>query len=167
MLCVCYDYNTIIIDFFSLAFVVSMGVILSGFIKVFITIDLKIDFELNLNWLFELKSENLPYQDFYCLPRPLSPPVNRLITSYHHLEYGFPSTHTTNSVSIALFILTHLLSMDNINNHNDGMTLWMKCLCFLGLLFYCASIVCGRIYCGMHSFCGEVIKCSLCSSLKY
>ncbi|RHZ63729.1 hypothetical protein Glove_328g28 [Diversispora epigaea] len=104
-----------------LAFVVSTGVILSGFIK-----------------------------DFLCLPRPISPPVKRLINSYVRLEYGFPSTHSTNSVSIALFLLTHLLTMD----HN--MTLWMKYLYLMGLFFYCASIVCGRIYCGMHSICDVI-----------
>src|SRR5206468_3920104 len=71
---------------------------------------------------------------------------------YVRLEYGFPSTHSANSVSIALFILTHLLTMD----HN--MTLWMKYLYLMGLFFYCASIVCGRIYCGMHSICGKLLN---------
>ncbi|CAG8443318.1 7219_t:CDS:10 [Diversispora eburnea] len=89
-------------------------------------------------------------QDFLCLPRPISPPVKRLINSYFRFEYGFPSTHSTNSVSIALLILTHLLTMDN------NMTLWMKYLYFMGLFFYSASIVCGRIYCGMHSFCDVI-----------
>ncbi|KAJ3714383.1 hypothetical protein C8R42DRAFT_241427 [Lentinula raphanica] len=41
-------------------------------------------------------------KDLVCSPRPLAP-VTRLTIGTHHLEYGFPSTHSTNSVSIALF----------------------------------------------------------------
>ena len=62
------------------------------------------------------------FKDFCCSPRPFAPPVTRLSKCYpypqhnwsltlffaaigsHHLEYGFPSTHSTNSVSIALFL---------------------------------------------------------------
>ncbi|CAG8733085.1 7229_t:CDS:2, partial [Acaulospora colombiana] len=83
--------------------------------------------------------------DLCCLPRPRSPPVQRLLTTYH-LEYGLPSTHTTNSVSIALFCLSYLLA-------DNDMDLWMKYICVAGLFIYCASIVVGRIYCGMHGFC--------------
>ncbi|RPD55565.1 hypothetical protein L226DRAFT_511641 [Lentinus tigrinus ALCF2SS1-7] len=43
------------------------------------------------------------FKDFCCSPRPFAPPVTRLTIGSHHLEYGFPSTHSTNSVSIALF----------------------------------------------------------------
>jgi hypothetical protein len=58
-------------------------------------------------------------KDLVCTPRPYSPPVVRLSKissspcpvgahgpgmSTHHHEYGFPSSHSTNSVSIALFL---------------------------------------------------------------
>lgn len=42
-------------------------------------------------------------QDLLCVPRPYTPPVERLSISSHGLEYGFPSTHSTNAVSISLF----------------------------------------------------------------
>ncbi|CAG8597664.1 832_t:CDS:2 [Acaulospora morrowiae] len=83
-------------------------------------------------------------QDVCCLPRPRSPPVQRLLNAYH-LEYGLPSTHTTNSVSIALFCLSYLLAANNMNS-------WIKYIGITGLFFYCAIIVLGRIYCGMHGF---------------
>ncbi|KAG9020885.1 hypothetical protein FS837_007782, partial [Tulasnella sp. UAMH 9824] len=41
-------------------------------------------------------------KDSICSPRPFAPPVTRLTIGSHHLEYGFPSTHSTNSISIAL-----------------------------------------------------------------
>ena len=64
-------------------------------------------------------------KDLICSPRPFAPPVTRLSTFFlqqilhcltftstaigtHHLEYGFPSTHSTNCVSIALFFFSHL-----------------------------------------------------------
>jgi len=47
-------------------------------------------------------------KDLLCSPRPFAPPVTRLTMGSHHLEYGFPSTHSTNSVSIALFFFGHV-----------------------------------------------------------
>ncbi|KAF8156625.1 PAP2 superfamily-domain-containing protein [Crassisporium funariophilum] len=47
-------------------------------------------------------------KDLICSPRPFAPPVTRLTIGSHHLEYGFPSTHSTNSVSIALFFFSHV-----------------------------------------------------------
>jgi len=47
-------------------------------------------------------------KDLFCSPRPFAPPVTRLTMGNHHLEYGFPSTHSTNSVSIALYFYTLL-----------------------------------------------------------
>jgi len=39
-------------------------------------------------------------KDMLCLPRPLSPPLHRITMSGSAaLEYGFPSTHSTNAVS--------------------------------------------------------------------
>lgn len=42
-------------------------------------------------------------QDLVCVPRPYTPPVERLSISSHGLEYGFPSTHSTNAVSVSLY----------------------------------------------------------------
>ncbi|KAK0478779.1 hypothetical protein IW261DRAFT_1564852 [Armillaria novae-zelandiae] len=46
-------------------------------------------------------------KDLFCSPRPFSPPVTRLTLRDHHLEYGFPSTHTTQSSSIAFYFLLY------------------------------------------------------------
>jgi hypothetical protein len=64
----------------------------------------------------------------------------------HHLEYGFPSTHSTNSVSIALFFFTRLhvyysASGDGVYGVVAGALTW-----------YVFSIVFGRLYTAMHSF---------------
>ncbi|KAF9582761.1 hypothetical protein BGW38_010794 [Lunasporangiospora selenospora] len=83
-------------------------------------------------------------KDFLCLPRPLSPPLVRLSRSKRvHLEYGFPSTHTTNATSIALYLLSYLLISD--------WSLPSKVLATLGLATYLFSIIFGRLYCGMHT----------------
>lgn len=120
-------------------------------------------------------------KDLFCSPRPFAPPVTRLSTydiwhcssdksdsntftlaiGTHHLEYGFPSTHSTNSVSIALFMFTHLYrlasqsttTLTTLSASGDWSisptTFW---LCNLGLLVYIFSIVFGRLYTAMHSF---------------
>ncbi|KAF9961090.1 hypothetical protein BGZ70_008372 [Mortierella alpina] len=83
-------------------------------------------------------------KDYLCLPRPLSPPLVRLSRSKRvHLEYGFPSTHTSNATSIALYLLSYLLISD-----------WSipgKIFAILGLLVYLFSVIFGRLYCGMHT----------------
>lgn len=129
-------------------------------------------------------------KDFVCSPRPLAPPVMRLseylaihpLSTYisncykelsgtdrtfvalgnHHLEYGFPSTHSTNSVSIALFFWGYLhasslspfsssASDENSSPFGISPTITYIFFCFL-LLLYTISIVFGRIYTAMHSF---------------
>lgn len=67
--------------------------------------------------------------------------------STHHREYGFPSSHSTNAISIALFV---------------GQWVW-ECRESLGyaavglgwvvLFAYYAIIAGGRLYTGMHSTC--------------
>ncbi|OBZ77993.1 hypothetical protein A0H81_02684 [Grifola frondosa] len=52
-------------------------------------------------------------KDLLCSPRPFAPPVTRLTIGNHHLEYGFPSTHSTNSVSIALYLYSILQRLRN------------------------------------------------------
>ena len=86
-------------------------------------------------------------KDLVCLPRPLSPPLQRITMSgTAALEYGFPSTHTTNAVSVALFALHQLHQSEA-----DRSATSYKVLCGA---FYCyaTSITLGRVYCGMHGF---------------
>jgi len=131
-----------------LLFVLSLGVYLSSFLK-----------------------------DLICSPRPFSPPVARLTIGSHHLEYGFPSTHSTNSVSIALFFFTILyrlyttpatvfsppiapsepLIQNATHIIQDVLPNMMisQATFYIGsaiLVFYVFSIVYGRLYTGMHSF---------------
>ncbi|KAJ3844199.1 hypothetical protein F5878DRAFT_526256 [Lentinula raphanica] len=84
-------------------------------------------------------------KDLVCSPRPLAPPVTRLTIGTHHLEYGFPSTHSTNSVSIALFFWGYVHTL-----FSDDPAIYWSCT-FL-LIIYTLSIVFGRIYTAMHSF---------------
>lgn len=128
-----------------------------------------------------------------CSPRPFIPPVTRiseyiactvshctkyvLAISTHHLEYGFPSTHATNSVSIALFffMIIHRLYktpaaiLSSPISPSDSLTLnptyavenylpqtmvskTTYIVSIIVLAVYCFSIVYGRLYTGMHSF---------------
>lgn len=87
-------------------------------------------------------------KDFLCLPRPLSPPLQRITMSgLTALEYGFPSTHSTNAVSVALYCLT-LIETDN------DLSQIKKVLLQAVAYVYALSVVLGRIYCGMHGFLG-------------
>ncbi|KAK7560602.1 sphingosine-1-phosphate phosphohydrolase [Phyllosticta citricarpa] len=89
-------------------------------------------------------------KDMLCLPRPLSPPLQRITMSGSAaLEYGFPSTHSTNAVSVAVYSLWMLHTSD------DGSTLFaILKVCFY---WYAFSIVFGRLYCGMHGFFDVII----------
>jgi membrane-associated phospholipid phosphatase len=74
--------------------------------------------------------------------------VPTLAFSSHHLEYGFPSTHSTNTISIALYVFAHMYDLRakaaiGPTAFGFGVT---------GLIIYAFSIVYGRIYTGMHSF---------------
>ncbi|KAI5286596.1 hypothetical protein KEM52_001934 [Ascosphaera acerosa] len=89
-------------------------------------------------------------KDMLCLPRPLSPPLTRITMSKSAaLEYGFPSTHSTNAVSAAYYCM-HLL------NRSDKPPLEKLVLQAL-FLVYAVSIVVGRLYCGMHGFSDVVV----------
>ncbi|KAK6439875.1 Long-chain base-1-phosphate phosphatase [Oleoguttula sp. CCFEE 5521] len=86
-------------------------------------------------------------KDMLCLPRPLSPPLQRITMSGSAaLEYGFPSTHTTNAVSVAVYLLfkLHTASLD--------MSPAIYYALAGGLYCYAISISIGRMYCGMHGF---------------
>ncbi|KAF8509064.1 hypothetical protein BU17DRAFT_56370 [Hysterangium stoloniferum] len=87
-------------------------------------------------------------KDLLCSPRPFSPPVTRLTISNHHLEYGFPSTHSTNSISIILYIHTLIYRF----YLTGGITSTALYTVQIMLAWYVFSIIYGRLYCGMHSF---------------
>ncbi|KAF9237776.1 phosphatidic acid phosphatase type 2/haloperoxidase [Melanogaster broomeanus] len=88
-------------------------------------------------------------KDLVCSPRPFAPPVNRLTIGNHHLEYGFPSTHSTNSVSMALFIFSQVHRAYSEDSSISDVGYWISCTV---LAIYAISIVFGRLYTGMHSF---------------
>ncbi|CAK7271390.1 Long-chain base-1-phosphate phosphatase [Sporothrix epigloea] len=84
-------------------------------------------------------------KDMCSLPRPLSPPLHRITMSDGvALEYGFPSTHSTNAVSVAVFAVLYLKDA----SFSPSTKLLLECLGY----FYAFSIVVGRLYCGMHGF---------------
>ena len=91
-------------------------------------------------------------KDLLCLPRPLSPPLQRITMSGSAaLEYGFPSTHSTNAVSVAVYALFALHDSDTTANLN--LSLFLKVLSYC----YATSIVLGRLYCGMHGFLDVIV----------
>ncbi|KAI5799611.1 sphingoid base-phosphate phosphatase [Pyronema domesticum] len=90
-------------------------------------------------------------KDLLCLPRPLSPPLHRITMSGSAaLEYGFPSTHSTNAISVALYGLLVLYATPEV-------TAKQRILCESLALIYSFSIVFGRLYCGMHGFLDVIV----------
>jgi hypothetical protein len=67
------------------------------------------------------------------------------------LEYGFPSTHSTNAVSVTVYAI-HMLQA-TADTANPKMHLALQGLFY----FYAVSIVFGRLYCGMHGFFDVII----------
>ena len=91
-------------------------------------------------------------KDMICLPRPLSPPLHRISKSASvALEYGFPSTHSTNAVSVALYAI-HAVQTST-DPSTQSFAPWVPYIA----VFYATSIIIGRIYCGMHGFFDVVI----------
>ncbi|GAB7338648.1 hypothetical protein MBLNU457_5379t2 [Dothideomycetes sp. NU457] len=86
-------------------------------------------------------------KDLVCIPRPLSPPLTRITMSKSAaLEYGFPSTHSTNAVSVAAYCLYSVhAGQTNLDGH-------LYTLALVAGYWYAISIVFGRLYCGMHGF---------------
>ena len=68
------------------------------------------------------------------------------MTGYAALEYGFPSTHSANAVSVATYAILLLRSPENTLTESTKSTL--ECVAY----FYTVSIIVGRLYCGMHGF---------------
>lgn len=86
-------------------------------------------------------------KDMLSLPRPLSPPLHRITMSGSAaLEYGFPSTHSANAVSVAVYTLFTIHSPEC--QLQDSTKLILEVLSYA----YAFSIILGRLYCGMHGF---------------
>ncbi|KKZ67169.1 hypothetical protein EMCG_07150 [[Emmonsia] crescens] len=91
-------------------------------------------------------------KDTLCLPRPLSPPLHRITMSGSAaLEYGFPSTHSTNAISVVVYAL-HLL-----NSPDSTVSPVTNIIFQIVLYVFATSIVIGRLYCGMHGFFDVII----------
>jgi hypothetical protein len=91
-------------------------------------------------------------KDMVCLPRPLSPPLKRITMSGSAaLEYGFPSSHSTNAVSVTIYLLTMLRNSQG--EYHPKAYIALHCLAYL----FAFSIIFGRLYCGMHGFLDVVI----------
>ncbi|KAK4238927.1 phosphatidic acid phosphatase type 2/haloperoxidase [Achaetomium macrosporum] len=91
-------------------------------------------------------------KDMCSLPRPLSPPLQRITMSGSAaLEYGFPSTHSANAVSVAVYGI--LMLRRDTNTFSPTTTLALEGLAY----FYALSIVFGRLYCGMHGFVDVIV----------
>ncbi|KAJ7512357.1 sphingosine-1-phosphate phosphatase [Mycena galericulata] len=94
-------------------------------------------------------------KDLFCSPRPFAPPVTRLTIGTHHLEYGMPSTHSANSVSLALFFFAHIHELAfplAPTTTPPSLSLPAYAALTAGLAVYATSIVFGRLYTAMHSF---------------
>lgn len=100
-------------------------------------------------------------KDMFSLPRPLSPPLNRITMSGSAaLEYGFPSTHSANAVSVAVYAVLCLRSGENSLSPTTALMLEL-----LGY-FYAASIIIGRLYCGMHGFLDVIIGSAMGAAIS-
>ncbi|KAF1945244.1 sphingosine-1-phosphate phosphohydrolase [Clathrospora elynae] len=86
-------------------------------------------------------------KDMVCLPRPLSPPLARIsMSGSAALEYGFPSSHSANAVSVAFYAIYMLRQSAEEDSSNVNSALQAL------FYFYALSIIAGRLYCGMHGF---------------
>ncbi|QLQ78572.1 hypothetical protein HG537_0A08190 [Torulaspora globosa] len=83
-------------------------------------------------------------KDYWCLPRPRSPPLHRItLSAYTALEYGAPSSHSANATAVTFLLLWNIWCSATLS--------WVtKSFCYILALFYYFTLVVGRIYCGMH-----------------
>lgn len=104
-------------------------------------------------------------KDYFCLPRPRSPPLHRItMSSYTTQEYGFPSSHSANATAVSLILFSKLVEIRSS----------LSAATFYGLLavlsLYYISLIFGRLYCGMHGYL-DIITGSLigvfCFSFRY
>ncbi|EGW34694.1 uncharacterized protein SPAPADRAFT_130963 [Spathaspora passalidarum NRRL Y-27907] len=97
-------------------------------------------------------------KDFFCLPRPRSPPLRRItMSSYTTQEYGFPSSHSANATAVTLVLISRLVNLDISRGEYWAL--------MSGLILYYFSLIFGRLYCGMHGFLDIFIGSSVGASL--
>ncbi|XP_076946292.1 lipid phosphate phosphatase delta-like [Bidens hawaiensis] len=88
-------------------------------------------------------------KDVVSAPRPKSPLVRRLTVTKDEkenaMEYGFPSSHTLNTVCLSGYLLHYILSY----NENSDASFQLAAFAFVCL--FVGLIGLGRIYLGMHS----------------
>ncbi|SCV03618.1 LANO_0G05226g1_1 [Lachancea nothofagi CBS 11611] len=83
-------------------------------------------------------------KDYWCLPRPKSPPLTRVtLSGYTTKEYGAPSSHTANATGVTMLFLWYIYL-------SETMPLAWKSVAVAGAFFYYFTLTLGRIYCGMH-----------------
>lgn len=110
--------HSIVSDVHRTVFMLAAGVYLTGFLK-----------------------------DMVCLPRPLSPPLARIsMSGSAALEYGFPSSHSANAVSVAFYAIYTIRRSPEA--YHPYVCTGLQALFY----FYAVSIIFGRLYCGMHGF---------------
>ncbi|WEW57378.1 Long-chain base-1-phosphate phosphatase [Emydomyces testavorans] len=77
------------------------------------------------------------------------------------LEYGFPSTHSTNAVSVVVYAIY------NLNTAESTLSSFSSTFFQFCLFIYGTSIVLGRLYCGMHGFLDVIAGCLLGALLGF
>lgn len=95
------------------------------------------------------------FKDYFCLPRPHSPPLKRITLSKSTTkEYGAPSSHTANATGVSLYLLWVLYNNTDISQTT-------RIVFTVLVISYCLVLTLGRIYCGMHGlldiFSGAII----------
>ena len=103
-------------------------------------------------------------KDFFCLPRPSSPPVERRLHepgSTHPFEYGFPSTHSCNAASFATYIASFYGQSvwDYLSSTVPALVAEQRpwelvavSVLIFAFSLYAFGLPLSRNYCGMHSF---------------
>lgn len=93
-------------------------------------------------------------KNIFCLPRPLSPPVEKLESDYEN-EYGMPSTHAVSSFTLPVVIAV-LLNWTSVQQGQYG-----DLLVPVGIALFFTVLVCfSRLYLGVHSpadLCGGIL----------
>lgn len=86
-------------------------------------------------------------KDYFCLPRPRSPPLHRItMSSYTTQEYGFPSSHSANATAVTLVVMSNIIMNQGAYDTKTYYSL------IAGLAIYYFSLIFGRLYTGMHGF---------------
>lgn len=70
------------------------------------------------------------------------------------LEYGFPSTHSTNAIAVTIYCLAYLRAVTDMN---PTLRLSLQLLAWV----YGVTIILGRLYCGMHGFLDVIVGSAL------